>query len=166
MQRPNSLRRLVAALTITVFLAAFAGLSVQMASGDDPALSRGTQSRRLLASTATGNALATERVRLLRHRAALLEVRREQLAAAARRDRVAAKAAKAARAAKAAAAAQAVATASAQTAAAQATTASPGQTTSSGTSSGSTSGSTGSSGSSGSSSTQSQSTAPLATSTS
>ncbi|HEY5142237.1 MAG TPA: hypothetical protein VII98_01935 [Solirubrobacteraceae bacterium] len=59
MQRRNGLWRLVAALAIAAFSAAFAGLSVQLAAGDDPALSRTKQPRRLLAAAAQAAATAS-----------------------------------------------------------------------------------------------------------
>jgi hypothetical protein len=57
MQRRTGLRRLTATLTIAAFLAAFAGLSVQMAAGDDPALSRTAQASS--SGTTTSAPLAT-----------------------------------------------------------------------------------------------------------
>jgi len=47
------IRRTVAAVAVTVFIALFAALYVQMASGDDPALSTATSAAASSSSTAT-----------------------------------------------------------------------------------------------------------------
>ena len=52
-QRILQIRRRVAAVTVTVFVALFSGIYVQMASGNDPVLSSGTKAKTTAGSTTT-----------------------------------------------------------------------------------------------------------------
>ena len=57
--RVLQIRRRVAAVAVTVFIALFAGIYVQMASGDDPALETATKAATTTTTTDTPSAVTT-----------------------------------------------------------------------------------------------------------